>query len=91
MEQQNQKRFVGSWINTASGIQGDEIEQQIERMLHEQLTHVVSTADGWTQLFVDKATGQHWELTFPQGHLQGGGPRTLTAVTLDQSQGKYQN
>jgi hypothetical protein len=29
---------------------------------------------GWDALYVDPATGKFWELTYPQGHLHGGGP-----------------
>jgi hypothetical protein len=50
-----------------------------------------SDQSGWNTLYADPATGKFWELTYPQGHLHGGGPRELIEISLSAARVKYAN
>jgi hypothetical protein len=44
---------------------------------------------GWDTLYADPATGKFWELTYPQSHLHGGGPRELLEISSLAASVKY--
>jgi hypothetical protein len=46
---------------------------------------------GWDALYADPATGKFWELTYPQSHLHGGGPRQLSEISSSAARVKYAN
>jgi hypothetical protein len=46
---------------------------------------------GWDTLYADPTTGKLWELSYPQGHLHGGGPRELDEISLSTARVKYAN
>ncbi|MBW2453417.1 MAG: hypothetical protein JRI68_02850, partial [Deltaproteobacteria bacterium] len=43
----------------------------------------------WKTLFRDPSDGRLWERTYPEGHLQGGGPPMLSTVTEEQARRRY--
>jgi hypothetical protein len=47
-------------------------------------------ASNWTILFRDPEDGRYWELTYPKGELQGGGPPRLTVLSPEKAHAKYQ-
>jgi hypothetical protein len=46
---------------------------------------------GWDALYADPVTGKFWELTYPQSHLHGGGPRQLSEISSSAARVKYAN
>ena len=65
------------------------IASRIAWLTSEVLTPVGRSADGWDTLYLDPADGRHWEHTYPQSELQGGGPPRLACVSLDAVRSKY--
>ncbi len=53
----------------------------IDDRLANRLTKI-RTGD-WRILYQDGQTGEYWELSYPQGEMQGGGPRRLTCLGCD--------
>ena len=49
----------------------------IDDMLASSLEKVGSEEGGWTTIYRDRETNDVWELTYPQSHMHGGGPRRL--------------
>ncbi|WP_410503457.1 Imm27 family immunity protein [Hymenobacter sp. AT01-02] len=45
--------------------------------------------NGWGQLYQNPADSCYWGLSFPQGHLQGGGPPTLTRLKQEEVSQQY--
>jgi hypothetical protein len=43
----------------------------------------------WEILFRDPADGRYWELTYPQGGMQGGGPKRLKVLDVGSACAKY--
>ena len=69
--------LVGQWILVGGKVVADEVEQKIEDLIRNRLALVSTSEDGWKSVFVDKSTGERWELTFPNSSWHGGGPRRL--------------
>jgi hypothetical protein len=40
-------------------------------------------------LYVDPTDGRYWELTYPQGDMQGGGPPQIRVVSEEDAQARY--
>lgn len=82
----------GSWIFDGSSNRADYVCERIEWLTTKHLQKLASSAQwgDWEVLFVDPDDGRLWELTYPQGELQGGGPPQLQVVDKDFAQAKYQ-
>jgi hypothetical protein len=84
--------LVGGWLTEPSGrVVADDVSQRIEWLIKQSLDHVAfSTAFGaWETLFRDPLDGRLWERTYPQGHLQGGGPPMLRFIEPEEARTKY--
>jgi Immunity protein 27 len=53
----------------------------ISEMLEQKLEKVRVGESGWISVYRHRETGQLWELSYPQGELQGGGPRRWRLLT----------
>jgi hypothetical protein len=51
----------------------------IDDLLKNKLVEV--RKGNWAVLYRHEETGEFWDLTYPQGWMQGGGPRRLRVVT----------
>lgn len=81
--------LIGNWDQVGGLVDGDDNCKRIEQLIQEYLEHVATTDAGWTKLFVDKADGRYWELTYPHGEWHGGGPPTLTCISAVAARDKY--
>ena len=61
----------------------DQIAERINWLTKHYLVKVTTDESGWNTLYKDPEDGRYWELTFPDSELQGGGPPSLTTVSLD--------
>jgi hypothetical protein len=55
----------------------------IDEMLESKLEKQKADTSGWYVLYRHRDTGQFWELTYPQSHMHGGGPRLLRCLGDD--------
>jgi hypothetical protein len=85
----NEVELVGKWIVVNGAVDGDDTCKRIEELIACPLQQVGSTDAGWTKLFIDKADGRYWELTYPNSDWHGGGPPMLTCVTEEFARSKY--
>ena len=46
-------------------------------------------ASGWDSLYLDPNDDRLWELIYPLGEMQGGGPPKLSLVSPGEAQRKY--
>ncbi len=46
------------------------------------LERIADKDGGWTVLYRHRETHEFWELSYPQGEMQGGGPRRLRRVNI---------
>lgn len=57
----------------------------IDGMLESKLEKQKADESGWYVLYRHRDTGLFWELTYPQSHMHGGGPRLLRCLGDDAS------
>ncbi len=60
-------------------MQADTIENKIIEMIKNELSEIKIT--NWAALYID-TFGNYWELTYPQSHMHGGGPRQLERLSI---------
>lgn len=72
-------------------MRGDAVEDRIDWLTSEQLVQVAVHPEhgAWEILYHDPTDGRFWELTYPQGEMQGGGPKRLHVLALDEASVKY--
>lgn len=76
--------LVGTWLVDASGgVAGDQATNRIWELVRHRFTRIAERDDGWTVLYRDPETMTYWELTFPHGELQAGGPPKLTKLSAE--------
>jgi hypothetical protein len=76
----NQKEIIGKWIFKDGKVLPDENCKIIELMIENDLVELETSDDGWTKLY-KAIDGTIWELSYPESHLQGGGPPKLTVIS----------
>lgn len=74
-----EKEIVGKWIFKNGEVIPDSNCLLIRSMVKNDLKEIKVSEDGWTKQFEDK-NGIIWELTYPESHLQGGGPPKLRQI-----------
>jgi hypothetical protein len=83
--------LVGRWVQTAAGIVGDEACKRIESLIEHCLEPVAEHPEeaGWRTLYRDPRDGQLWERTYPQSHMHGGGPPSLSRIAAEQAKAEF--
>jgi hypothetical protein len=84
--------IVGHWLSDGrGGVVADDSARRIEELVRAFLVELGTDSSGWEVLYRDPDDGRLWELTYPQGELQGGGPPQLRQLSREEAQQKYQN
>jgi hypothetical protein len=82
--------LTGKWILAGPGrVVGDETCLRIEKLVHSYLELLGRDASGWDALYRDPRDKRLWELSYPQGELQGGGPPELRCLGTGEAREKY--
>jgi hypothetical protein len=81
--------LIGRWIFDGEKVIGDDTEQRIELLTSQYLEKLASDPSGWYTLYRDPQDGRYWELTYPQSHMQGGGPPRLTQLLEEDARAKF--
>lgn len=76
-----EKIIEGKTIFFDSNAKGDESCQRIYWLIQHHLVKIGSDESGLNILYQDPTDKRYWELSYPQGHLHGGGPPTLTNIS----------
>jgi immunity protein 27 of polymorphic toxin system len=80
----------GDWVvQKDRSVVADATEQRIEWLTTQKLERIANDWSGWESLYRDPRDGRLWELTYPQGEMQGGGPRRLHVLSRDEAAAKY--
>jgi hypothetical protein len=79
------------WLFENSANRGDAVCERIEWLLGKHLRKVANSPQwgDWEVLYVDPTDGRYWELTYPQGDMQGGGPPQIRVVSAEEAQARY--
>lgn len=82
--------IIGSWVMVNGRMTADETSHRIRSLIKTDLQHVATTKDGWEKLYLDAHDKRLWELTYPQGEMQGGGPQALLLISPEKAREKYE-
>jgi len=83
-------RLEGKWVKVAGKVIADDTALRINELISSELTKLATANGGWDVLYIDKRDGRMWELTYPHSDWHGGGPPSLTNLSKDQAEKKYQ-
>ena len=83
--------LIGTWLFENNENRGDSVCKRIDWLIDNHLRKVASSPQwgDWEVLYVDPSDGRYWELTYPQGDMQGGGPPQICVVSHEVAQMKY--
>jgi hypothetical protein len=87
----DERLLKGTWLAQNNANRGDAVCERIEWLLGKHLRKVASSPQwgDWEVLYVDPTDGRYWELTYPQGDMQGGGPPQIRVVSEEDAQARY--
>lgn len=66
-----ENELVGKWLFEGGNVVGDETERRIWDLVENRFSRIADRDGGWVILYRDRADGTLWEMSFPQGELQG--------------------
>jgi hypothetical protein len=82
--------ITGGLIMREGKVLGDENCERIDELRRTHLKYLCHDASGWDKLYYDPDDGRLWEFTYPQSHLQGGGPPQLQFIMVEEARKKYE-
>jgi hypothetical protein len=85
----SETEIIGGIKNEHGVATNDEQLTRIWWLITNKLDKIATADNGWEQLYRDPNDGRFWELFFPRGELQAGGPPALHVVTCEVACEKY--
>ena len=82
-------QLIGKWSVHNGQMIADPICDRINKLIESDLKKVSHDARGWDSLYFDPNDDRLWELIYPLGEMQGGGPPKLSTVSPGEAQRKY--
>lgn len=82
-------KLKGKWVMEGTAIIKDSICVQIEYLISNSLKKIENDDTGWNTLYQDPENNQYWELTYDSSEAFGGGPPTLTRISLERANQRY--
>ena len=79
---------VGAWTMREGRVVADENCERIDWLVSQVLVRLAAT--DWNVLYRDPADGRMWEFTYPQSHMQGGGPPALKLVSIEDAAARFE-
>ena len=80
----------GYWlVQKDRSVIADATDERIEWLTTQKLERIENDWSGWETLYRDPRDGRLWELTYPQGEMQGRGPHRLHVLSRDEAAAKY--
>ncbi|HEY1744700.1 MAG TPA: Imm27 family immunity protein [Granulicella sp.] len=70
-------------------VKNDIQSDRVWSLVTTKLQKIATAGNGWEQLYQDPGDGRYWELFFPHGELQGGGPPALRVIPPEAAWQKY--
>jgi hypothetical protein len=81
--------LIGQWKMANGRVVADETCKRIEVLIRGHLVALASSPDNWSTLYQDPNDLRLWEHTYPQSHLHGGGPPSLTCISVSDAQTRF--
>ncbi|WP_425265694.1 Imm27 family immunity protein [Terrihabitans rhizophilus] len=77
-----ERALVETWVLRNGRVCAEGDSAEISALLKGSLVHVAYADGGWRSLYQHRGTNRFWELTYPNSHMHGGGPRRLRELEL---------
>jgi hypothetical protein len=87
--QPHETEVIGAWVMKDGHMIADEHECRIAWLIENVFKKIETGEGGWSSLYQDQNDHRLWELTYPRSEMQGGGPRRIAFVSLDEVGRKY--
>jgi hypothetical protein len=84
-----ENKLIGQWHFENGVMRKDDVTQRIEWLINNRLKKTATDTSGWDVLYTDPVDKRLWELTYPQSEMSGGGPPSLTIISMDEAVKKY--
>ena len=84
-----ENKLIGNWIEKNGSVSQDSVCERIQWLTDTFFEQVIVDADNWSALYKNPDDRNYWELTYPQSHMQGGGPPTLQRVSDDYARKQF--
>ncbi|PKG68428.1 hypothetical protein CXF64_14705 [Pseudoalteromonas sp. GutCa3] len=81
--QSSESALAGCWVESDVKVIADSVCERIDWLVNNHLRKVGTSKCGWDVYFNDPIDGRFWLLSYPQGHMHGGGPPLLKVVATD--------
>ena len=85
----NETSIVEEWEFINNKMVTNEQGKRIDWLRSNYLKKIANDESGWYTLYQDPEDKRYWELSFPRGEMQGGGPRLLKLITKEEASSKY--
>jgi len=79
----HETHLKGKWVLSGTTLVPDEVCCRIEYLKAHVLNKIAVDTSGWQTLYRDPSDGRYWELLFPDGETQDGGPPELKCVNAN--------
>jgi len=87
MIDKDETQITGGHIVEFGVVTIDDSARRIQALISLYLMKICN--EDWVTLYQDPVDKRYWELNYPQGHLQGGGPPSLTMLPPEEAKDKY--
>lgn len=81
----NEHEICGQWLVSNGAVAADEACHRIEWLITTALSFIDTGESGWERVYQDPRDSRFWLLSYPQSHLQGGGPPSLRAINSQEA------
>jgi Immunity protein 27 len=85
----DKSELLGSWVLSDGRMVGDQTSDLIIELTEKRFRRIALAPSGWETLYQDPEDGRFWELHFPYGGMQGGGPAALRVLGVEAAALKY--
>ena len=85
----DETELVGKWELVGGRLVADAVATRIQMLLSGPLIPIRASQDGWNTLYLDPSDNRLWELSYPESHLHGGGPPSLTLLSSEEADKRY--
>ncbi|MDB5407069.1 MAG: hypothetical protein JWL84_1981 [Rhodospirillales bacterium] len=68
------------WVESGAEVAAEGDSATINDWLATKLEKIQTDTSGWLILYRNRESGEFWEMSYPDGHMHGGGPRLLLCL-----------
>ena len=85
----NETDITGHWRLIAGKMVADDACGRIQKLITKQLVKIAVDSSGWHTLYRDPQDSRLWELSYPLGEIQGGGPPKLSCISTEHAKAVF--